>query len=449
MRSAERRVDEVADVGVPFVHRKSIAVLGGSAQRVDVADVELGIDALAEQVHRQRDQIDVAGPLAVAEQAALDAVGPGEHPEFGRGDRAAPVVVRMQRQHHGVAVADRAEEPFDRVGVHIGRVHLDGRWVVHDQWAVRGRLDDLGHRVADVDRELDLGAGVALRGVLVADVGSGNRLFELAAIPRRIDGDVDDPVAIETEDHAALQHRGRVVEVDDRAPRPGDRFEGAVDQLGSTLHEHLDRDVVGNQIVLDQLPDEVEVGLGCRREPDLDFLEAHRHERVEEPPLARRVHGVDQRLVAVAKIDRAPQRCRGEVVVGPGAVRQLERRERLVLLERHLLGLDRWWGHVGSQCCGYGWLGYRRSKTKEAPGPWAQELRRGPGRVLAYVSRSIEVVVIAVGRYHGDRGVQLSSARADGANAVGPVAPARPAAWRSASWLACQCSNARTSSGRL
>ena len=53
------------------------------------------------------DDVDVAGALAVAEQRALDAVGAGHHAELGGGDRAAAVVVRVQRQHDAVAVAAR------------------------------------------------------------------------------------------------------------------------------------------------------------------------------------------------------------------------------------------------------------------------------------------------------------------------------------------------------
>ena len=79
-------------------------------------------------------------------------------------------------------------------------------------------------------------------------------------------------------------------------------------QLLAALHEHLDRDVVGDQVLLDELADEVEVGLAGGGEADLDLLEAHLHERVEHAPLAVRVHRVDQRLVAVAQVDRAPQR---------------------------------------------------------------------------------------------------------------------------------------------
>jgi hypothetical protein len=46
------------------------------------------------------------------------------------------------------------------------------------------------------------------------------------------------------------------------------------------LREHLDGDVVGDQVLLDELADEVEVGLAGRREADLDLLVAHLYEQV-------------------------------------------------------------------------------------------------------------------------------------------------------------------------
>jgi hypothetical protein len=93
---------------VALVHRQLVAVLDGAPDLVDVGEVDLRVDALAEQVHPQGDQVDVAGALAVAEQAALDAVGAGQVAQLGRrdarcrgrcagaadDDRVAPVEVR-------------------------------------------------------------------------------------------------------------------------------------------------------------------------------------------------------------------------------------------------------------------------------------------------------------------------------------------------------------------
>ena len=89
---------------------------------------------------------------------------------------------------------------------------------------------------------------------------------------------------------------------------------------GAALHEHLDGDVVGDEVLFDELADEVEVGLAGRREPDLDLLEAHRDERLEHAQLAVRVHRVDERLVAVAEVDRAPQRRLLDLPARPRAI---------------------------------------------------------------------------------------------------------------------------------
>jgi len=41
---------------------------------VELGEVEAGVDSLRQQVQRERDEVDVARPLAVAEQRALDAL---------------------------------------------------------------------------------------------------------------------------------------------------------------------------------------------------------------------------------------------------------------------------------------------------------------------------------------------------------------------------------------
>jgi hypothetical protein len=86
------------------------------------------------------------------------------------------------------------------------------------------------------------------------------------------------------------------------------RLERALDQLGSALGQDLDRHVVGDGAALDDRADEVEVGLRRRGKGDLDLLEAHVHEQPEHAVLAIDAHRLDQRLVAVAQIDRAPDR---------------------------------------------------------------------------------------------------------------------------------------------
>ena len=64
----------------------------------------------------------------------------------------------------------------------------------------------------------------------------------------------------------------------------------------------------GDEVLLDERADEVEVGGAGGREADLDLLVAHLHEQPEHPQLAVGVHRVDEGLVAVAQVDAAPLR---------------------------------------------------------------------------------------------------------------------------------------------
>ena len=76
--------------------------------------------------------------------------------------------------------------------------------------------------LADLDGVVELGAGEALGRVLVADLGARQRVLQLAAEAGGVDGDLGDAGLVEAEHHPPLQHRRRVVEVDDgprRAPQ--------------------------------------------------------------------------------------------------------------------------------------------------------------------------------------------------------------------------------------
>jgi hypothetical protein len=248
------------------------------------------------------------------------------------------VVVRVQRQDDVLTVRQVTTHPLDRVGVDVGRSHLDRGGQVDDHLAVGRRLEDLDHLVADVDRELQLGPGVRLGRVLVVDLGAGHGLLVLLAQPCALERDVDDALLVGTEHDVALQDAGRVVQVHDGLLGPGDRLVRALDQVLASLGQHLDGDVLRDQVLVDELTDEVEVGLARRREPDLDLLVPHADEQLEHDALALRGHRVDESLVAVAQVDRAPAGSLGDALGRPRAIGDVDSDllvERPVLVDRH------------------------------------------------------------------------------------------------------------------
>ncbi|MCY1423803.1 hypothetical protein D9M71_395280 [compost metagenome] len=327
---------QVADVGVTRVHRQLVALLDHLAHAVDVGEVQLRVDALGVHVQRHGHQIDVAGALTIAEQAAFHAIGAGQEAQLGGGHAGAAVVVGVQADQHAVAVVDAAAEPLDLVGVDVRRGRLDGGRQVEDQLLLRSRLEHADHRVAHLDGELRLGGAEDLRRVLEAPLGFrvllGQALDDLSGV----DGDLDHPGLVLVEDDAAEARRGGVVVVDDGLLRPFQRLEGAGDQVLAGLGQHLDGGVVRDVAALDQFAHEVEVGLRGRREAHLDFLDADRHQSLEHAQLLVGIHRLDQRLVAVAQVGAQPDRRLVDHLARPGTVGDVDLREGTVFLRRVL-----------------------------------------------------------------------------------------------------------------
>ena len=158
---------------------------------------------------------------------------------------------------------------------------------------------------------------------------------------------IDHTVLVQSEHHAPHHRRGGVVEVHDGARRTDQRFEGTTDQFLARLRQHLDAHVVGDQFLFDEQAHEIEVGLRGRGETHLDLLEADAHQHLEQAQLACRVHRFDQRLIAVAKVDAAPERRARQHGVGPASVGQADRREGTVFgrgLSEHGHGRTSWVG---------------------------------------------------------------------------------------------------------
>ncbi len=186
MGAGERGEHEVARVRVTLGNLDLVAVLNRLANLGNVRIVDLRIDALREHVQTQRDQIHVAGALAVAQQAALHAVGAGQHGQLGGCHAHAFVVVRVQGEHHGVTVVEVGGDVLHFVGEHVRRGHLHGGGQVDDHRVLGSRLDDADDRIAHLDRVFWLSTGERFGAVLVIQVDALGLVFKVCtARPRR------------------------------------------------------------------------------------------------------------------------------------------------------------------------------------------------------------------------------------------------------------------------
>ena len=102
-----------------------------------------------------------------------------------------------------------------------------------------------------------------------------------------------------------------------------DRFKGSVDEVLAALAEDLDMDVLRYHLPVRQLAKEIILDLGCRREADLDLLEAEFQQQLEELHLFLDDHGFHQGLVAVTQVDGTPDRGFLDLLIRPGALREV------------------------------------------------------------------------------------------------------------------------------
>lgn len=74
----------------------------------------------------------------------------------------------------------------------------------------------------------------------------------------------------------------------------------------AALGQHLDCNIVGNKVLLDQRTAECILGLACGGETYFDFLEADLNEVFPEFQLFLQGHGDYQSLISVAEVNGAP-----------------------------------------------------------------------------------------------------------------------------------------------
>ena len=98
------------------------------------------------------------------------------------------------------------------------------------------------------------------------------------------------------------------------------RFEGAFDQRATGLGQYLDNNIIGDQILFDDLAHEIKVELRCAGKAHFNLFVTHLDQQIEHRQFAVRIHRIDQRLIAIAQINRTPLRRFSDSLGRPGAV---------------------------------------------------------------------------------------------------------------------------------
>ena len=243
--------------------------------------------------------------------------------------------MRVQADDGAVAVLQMAAEILNLVGVAVRRGHFHGVRQVQNHFVVRRSTQFFQYPITDQHRIFRLRTGKTFGGIFIANIDIAVFHFffrQLADQPRTFHGNVDNTLHIGLKYHLALQGGRGIIKMHDHVFRSMNRVERFTDQMGSCLHQDLNRHIIGNQVLFNQGPQNFIFRFTGRGEPNFDFFKTNVHQRTEKTNFFFQIHGVYQRLVPIAQIHAAPNGRLFNAGVGPVAVLQINRRKRTVLL---------------------------------------------------------------------------------------------------------------------
>ena len=276
--TGERGKSQLPRVGLPGRNFHLSAFLVHFAHRQNIVEVQFRVHALGVHVQGHRDDVQIAGPLPVAEKAAFDPFSPGQKAQFGAGHAGAPVVMGMEADDGSFPVGQVFDKILDLVRVGIGRAHFHRSRQVENDRIFFGSTQCFHNLVADPDSKILLRSRIAFRGIFVTDVHAAAGHFLLRQLPDQFGafhGNIHNAVHILPEYDLPLQCGGGIIKMNDYVFRALHRFEGFMDQLRPCLYQHLQDHVVRHQVLLDKGADDFVFGFRSGRETDFDFLEAN------------------------------------------------------------------------------------------------------------------------------------------------------------------------------
>ena len=305
MRAGKRREHEFARIRLPFgnAHPRQAGIHGRDVGKI--FKIQPGIHPLRIQVEGEGHEIDVARPLAVAEQGAFHPFRPREQPRLRRSHGAAAVVVRMHGQNPALGEGEMLAHVLHLPGKNVGHCRLHRRGQIDDRLFLRRRRPDFQNGVAHLRRKFRLRGRETLGRIFEADVPLfllREFLHELRARRRNRLHLFPAPV----EHLFALGGRDGIVEVHHDVFRPLDRLKGAADDMLPRLGQNLHRHVVRDKPLSDQPPDKGKFRLRRSGKGDFDLLESDFDQKAEKFRLGILVHRLRQGLVAVPEVDAAP-----------------------------------------------------------------------------------------------------------------------------------------------
>ena len=205
-----------------------------------------------------------------------------------------------------VAARQVVAHPLDLVGKDIGGGHFHRGRQIDDHGPRRACIPGGDGGIAHGQRHLQLGHAESLGRVLQHPFGFGVLVGQALEQAHMVLHHGNDLRHLHAKDDFAEGGRNRVVQMHDHAACPDGAAHRGFDQVLAQLGDDHGRDIPGNQLFINQVTNNVEIRLRGRGKAHFDLLEAYAHQLIKQTQLALAVHGLEQRLIAVAQIGGQP-----------------------------------------------------------------------------------------------------------------------------------------------
>ena len=169
--------------------------------------------------------------------------------------------MRMDADAHIGAARKVTAKMLNLIGIYVGRAHLYRRGQIDNHRPFGAGLPDFRHRLANLQREFRLGEAKGFRRVLVLPAGQRMLLALLTDKPGRAGRQVDHLRFVHSKNQLAKQRRGGVIEVYGSAVGIAQSGKRTQDQIFPRLGQYLNRHILRNALLFNQLTYKVEVGL--------------------------------------------------------------------------------------------------------------------------------------------------------------------------------------------
>jgi len=206
----------------------------------------------------------------------------------------------MNAQNNTVTILEMTVHPLNLICIHIGSIHLNGGRKIDNNRLLRScHAPGLLNSSTYLQGIIQLCAGEALRRILqhqIAVIILRILFHQLCAF----NGNLLNLFFIFVEDYISLQSRGGIVNMYHNFFDSLNCLKGSLDQMLTALYQNLHPDIIRNHPPLYQLTQKIILNLGSCRKSNLNLLESHLHQHIEEFHLLFHNHRLNQRLVSVS-----------------------------------------------------------------------------------------------------------------------------------------------------